>query len=282
MTDRTLDEAEAENAGLRLKLAGEQGKIKQMAFAGVTKAVGERQVEVIISTSDEDRDRDVVVPAGISLKNYNKNPIVLFQHDARRPVARTIALSIGSSEVMARAQFPAAGMCEDSDEVYNLVKEMILNTASIGFIPKVWEPRMPEAPWAGQTYKEVELVEWSFVSVPSNPNAVVIGRSLGQELGKFFSWTSPEGLTFGQIERMTSEEVHLQIWKLVDGTYLPSEEKMCFPAEQAAVELAAFQGFNAPEQKSEETACAGDEEARKSAKARLRAVQALRLRTNEI
>ena len=42
---------------------------------------------IVINTADVDRDRDRVMPSGVKLDNYSKNPIVQWAHDYRSPWA---------------------------------------------------------------------------------------------------------------------------------------------------------------------------------------------------
>lgn len=280
MADRTLEEAEAEIKKLEDAKKSEQSGMKKMAFAGVTKDLGEREVEVVITTDQEDRDKDIVEPKGIGLAAYNKNPVVLFQHSAAMPVARTVKLDVYGDRLIARAKFVRTGVSQKADEVYGLIQDGIINAASIGFLPKVWEPRNRDAPWGGQLFKETELLEWSFVSIPSNSGALIIGRSLGQEVGKFYSWAGEAGLAFGQMKSLTEEEVHLEIWKFEGEVWSKTEECQMFPAAEAATALSPFKGFEIEEEKNENSPCTDDEDACIAKAARLRACDALRLRTN--
>lgn len=257
--------------------APEAAQMKRVSYSGVTKALGNREVEVVISTESEDRDKDIVIAAGIGLANYNRNPIVLFQHNPSKPVARTIQLTLMQGQMVARAQFPEAGMVEDADEVYGLIKAEIINAASVGFIPKEWEPRDKERPWGGQLYKKCDLLEWSFVSIPANPEAIIIGRSLETvAVGKFFSWAGESGLAFGQVKSAGENEIALTVWEMTDAGYVPSETTKVFAAGEAATALAPFKGFAEPEKSADDSPCAGAA-LTGIADSRLRAIKALRL-----
>ena len=48
-------------------------------------AVGELEVEAVISTAAVARDGHIFVPQGAKLDNYRKNPVVLWQHDTMQP-----------------------------------------------------------------------------------------------------------------------------------------------------------------------------------------------------
>jgi len=149
------------------------------AFAGgVTKAVGERQVRVVVSTPTVDRSGDVVEVAGIDLTAYRNNPVVLYQHDHDEPVARCIEIGLKGAALEALVQFPPEKTAEKSDEVYGLIKAGVINAASIGFIPKEYDYIDPKEPWSGRRFSSCEMLEFSFVSVPCNPDALIVERGL--------------------------------------------------------------------------------------------------------
>lgn len=137
-----------------------------------------RTVEVICSTSAPDRIGDVIVQDGINTTRYKQNPVVLWGHDADRPVARAEKVFLQNGQLRAVASFPPAGEDADSDWVYGKIKNNLVNAVSIGFIPREWEPCDPKNPWDGYKYLESEMVEFSFVSVPMNAEALIVGRSL--------------------------------------------------------------------------------------------------------
>lgn len=136
-----------------------------------------RTIEVICSTSAPDRIGDVIVQEGIDLTAYKANPVVLWGHDSDRPVARAEKVWVQNGQLRALAEFPPEGADPDADWVYGKVKNRLVNAVSIGFIPREWEPVDVKAPWDGYKYLESEMVEFSFVSVPMNAEALVVGRS---------------------------------------------------------------------------------------------------------
>jgi HK97 family phage prohead protease len=150
----------------------------QKDFASVTKAVGERQIRVIVSTADVDRSGDIVDPNGIDFTAYRNNPVVLYQHDHDEPIARCVEVGVVNGRVEALVQFPEAGAAEKSDEVYNLIKAGVLNAVSIGFIPLEYSYMDPKEPWSGRRFTKSEIIEFSVVSVPANANALIIERKI--------------------------------------------------------------------------------------------------------
>jgi HK97 family phage prohead protease len=137
-----------------------------------------REVTVICSTESVDRIGDVVVQNGIDLRNFQKNPVVLWGHDSDRPVARATSIGVINGKLQATVQFPSPGEDPDADWVYGKVKNRLVNAVSIGFLPREWEPVDPKEPWDGYRFTESELCEFSFVSVPMNAEALIVGRSI--------------------------------------------------------------------------------------------------------
>jgi HK97 family phage prohead protease len=146
--------------------------MRRMMPPAVTKAVGERQVRVIASTLAEDRMGDIVRVEGIDLSRYNN--VVLFNHDPNMAVARAEEIGVAEGELRALVQFPPEGTSENSDEVYRLIKAGVINSTSIGFMPRKATRREPD----GYDFTESELLEFSFVAVPANPEARIVERSL--------------------------------------------------------------------------------------------------------
>lgn len=120
------------------------------------------------STNDIDRDGDIVTadawkePAALS--NYLNNPIILSQHNHNEPIGKMVG-----HEIDARGLKITAEISKSAGRTYQLVKEGILKTFSIGF----W---IKDADWSASAdaflIKAVELFEVSVVSVPANQSAV--------------------------------------------------------------------------------------------------------------
>jgi HK97 family phage prohead protease len=147
-------------------------------FAGNGEVVGARQVLSIVSSEPRDRMGDVILQDGIDYSDFMRGGgTVLWQHDANYPVARTLSVVKGC--LTALAQFPPEGTSEKSDECYRLIREGVVNSTSIGFIPVEWEFLEKNRPGSGVLFREVQMLEFSYVSIPANPDALVIAKSLG-------------------------------------------------------------------------------------------------------
>lgn len=140
--------------------------------------------EIIITTEEKDRDRDIVRATGGKIENYLRNPVVLLFHDyADFPVARTLSLEIMPGRgIKATFQFPPWGTYERADIARKLYVAKFLNAASIGFIPEESIPLEKDRPWGPQDFVLWELLEWSLCGVPSNQSALAV-RSVGNAAG---------------------------------------------------------------------------------------------------
>jgi len=154
-----------------------------------------RILRFTISTAAVDRDRDTIDPQGWDLKNFKKNPVVLWAHNYHEPpVARSIQHKIvevkaagpdKSSKLISTAEFMPQEMNEKSHMVHQMLKGGFLNATSVGFQPKEWvfnEERK------GVDFSKQELLEYSIVPVPSNPEALIEARSAGINTGPYLEW----------------------------------------------------------------------------------------------
>ena len=146
---------------------------KFLSSTTTTTGLDERQVRVVASTPAVDRAGDVVVAQGIDLAAYKANPVILWNHDPGSPIARCVEIGVNAGQLEAVAQFPPEGTDPLADRVYGLIKAGVVNATSIGFAP------VEETPikGGGVTVSRSELWEFSFVSVPANPEALVVERS---------------------------------------------------------------------------------------------------------
>jgi len=170
------------------------GEVLLKSYRGdIVKRVDEenRTVEFIISTADVDRDNDTIEVAGWDLKSFKKNPVVLFGHDhGGLPVAKAPNVKIEDGKLVSGpTQFPEKGTFPFADTVFEMLKQGFLNSVSAGFIAK--DSHMNEER-GGVDFLKQELIEFSVVPVPSNPNALVQARSKGIDtapLAEFYKAT---------------------------------------------------------------------------------------------
>lgn len=131
-----------------------------------------REVDVIISSETMDRDLDVVRAGGIKLENYRKNPIVLWSHDSfSPPIGKALEVKVVGKKVVAKVKFA-------DNPIWELVKDGFIKSISIGFsvLDSRFATKNDRAIFGKELNRVInksELIEFSFVNVPSNVNAVV-------------------------------------------------------------------------------------------------------------
>lgn len=134
--------------------------------------------EYVMSDASVDRYGDIVDPAGWDLKHFKKNPIALFGHSSGFPIGKWKDLRVEGGKLMGKLDLLAKGASQRVDEIRALIEAGILRAVSVGFRPLAAEPLNPKEPWGPQKYTKQELVECSVVSIPANPNALAVAKSL--------------------------------------------------------------------------------------------------------
>ncbi len=152
--------------------------IRMARRADIAQASDDRMITVTISTQTIGRDDLMMVSEGVDLQAYRSNPVVLWQHNPDWPVARTVDIGVIGDDLVARVQFPAEGVSEQCDEIYGLIKAGIINAASTGVEIRDVEPVDPAQPKGAMRILRCELQEFSFVSIPAVPDALITERAL--------------------------------------------------------------------------------------------------------
>jgi hypothetical protein len=152
---------------------------------------GPSEAIALITTARVDRDGEVVVPNGIELGNYRRNPIVQWGHakglphegDAGLPVGKNLWIkpSRDGYGLVAKHEFDlghefSAGIC-------GKIKRGFLSCYSITFQPLEYGPptreeiaKNPSWKDAKTIYRKTELIEYSVVAMPANVDAVTLAK----------------------------------------------------------------------------------------------------------
>lgn len=148
-------------------------------LGSIIKSVDEKEgtLTALVSTASVDRMDEVLEPAGADLKNYRKNPIVLWAHDySMPPIGKAVWVKKTKEGILSKVKFATT---EFAKEIFELYKEGFMNAFSVGFIPKdsVKGDTEKGEPW--RTYTKWEMLEYSAVPVPANPEALSLAIQKG-------------------------------------------------------------------------------------------------------
>ena len=129
---------------------------------------GSVNIRGLASTNSMDRVGDVInhdawTKSG-GLENFEKNPIILFNHDYNKPIGRATSMEVNTDGLELGAK-----ISKSAGEIKDLIKDGVLGAFSVGF-------RVKDAVYNEETdgleIKDAELFEVSVVSVPANQTAM--------------------------------------------------------------------------------------------------------------
>ena len=155
--------------------------MKKLVFNSELKEIdpNERTITALVSTAAIDRMDEVLDPEGADLKNFRKNPVVLWAHTYDMPpIGKALWIKNSKDGLLSKVKFAPTAF---ADEIFGLFKEGFLKAFSVGFLPRKWtspetksdkkEPR--------RVYTDWELLEYSAVPVPANPEALALAIQKG-------------------------------------------------------------------------------------------------------
>lgn len=151
------------------------------------KDLGENELIMIGSTAGIDRDGESIDPTAWDLKQFKKNPVILPQHDYRKPaIGKAKDVKMVDGKLTFKIEFPEDGVNPEADIYRKLYKSGFMNASSVGFIGKEWvDGDGKKSPF--RKFTKVELLELSLVSIPANPEAITQAKAfLNDEEIKFF------------------------------------------------------------------------------------------------
>jgi HK97 family phage prohead protease len=157
-----------------------------------------RILEFIGSTAAVDRYGDIIEPAGWDLKNYKKNPVFLWGHNySMPPIGKAVSVKVTDDALVFQIQFATAEEYAFADTIYRLYLGGFLKATSVGFQDLEREPiidKKNEGRQTGWHFLKQELYELSGVTVPANPDAIMMAVQKGiitQEEAAGFPQDSP-------------------------------------------------------------------------------------------
>ena len=143
--------------------------------------VENRTAEFIISDDTKDRHNTVLDVDGWHLDNYNKNGIVGYQHDVygEDQANPDNVIGIGKAEMrdgklIGIVTFEPENINPLAEKIFQKVQFGTLRATSVGFNPLEQGEfrKMEDSDAEIYHYGKRDLLEFSIVNIPSNPNAV--------------------------------------------------------------------------------------------------------------
>lgn len=150
------------------------------------KAFAEKVEGKLLAVASEeitDRDGDVISIDGWDLKNFKKNPVLMWLHmmdGSTLPIGKANGIGIresgGKRKLMFEPEFHE--ITDEARTIKQMFDEGYLRAFSVGFQPKEWEKISQDGEFPPKyKYTKQELIEISAVPIPSLPTAVIVSES---------------------------------------------------------------------------------------------------------
>ena len=163
------------------------GKKVYKSYRAETKAIEDKEgyIKAVVSTEAIDRDGEVILSKawGNTLGEFMKHPVLLSSHDYNdltKQLGEWVSLKVTDEGLEGIAKYYINKGNAEADWGYELAKNG-QSAYSVGFMCKdfVEGGTTQNGKEPNRTYTEVELLEISQVSVPSNRESLVTMRSKG-------------------------------------------------------------------------------------------------------
>lgn len=156
--------------------------IRKTLMAETTVSAG--RFTATISTDSIDRDGEVMVPQGMNSTDFERNPVVFWNHDYSMPVAKGLSLTRNDRSVVAVSEF--ASRPADfvgpffPDFARALVEQGVVKGVSVGFMPMADGMRKATpadrdryGDGVERVYSKWKLLEFSLAPLPANQDALI-------------------------------------------------------------------------------------------------------------
>jgi hypothetical protein len=135
----------------------------------------------VASSNREDRYGDIIEQSW-ELADFWRNPVFLWGHQSSQtPIGwvREFAPNHEQTRTVARVEFLPEGTDAFVDKLFRLTQIKALRAVSVGFVPLEAEDRYDDdRHWIGYRFLRSQLIELSLCTVPANPDAVSLARSI--------------------------------------------------------------------------------------------------------
>lgn len=191
-----------------------------------------RTIRFVLSDSSVARDGHTLATSGWDISSYQKNPVVLFGHDAghvNSVIGRMSSITTRGDQLVGDVEFMPGDVNPAAETVYQMVRQGYLNAVSVGFIPQDGVPARGRGPGAYDFSKQ-ELLEVSVVPVPALPTALAEARAAGIDTAPIVAWAKRimETSAMANINRAAAD------WKCAAATDLPTSSVETWDGPAAA------------------------------------------------
>ena len=150
------------------------------------KTTQDKPIKFVASTASPDRYGDVVDQKGWDLSAYNRNPVVLFNHNpSQMPIGKGKAY-VENEQLMLEVEFDQKD--DMAKTIEQKVRDGFINAVSVGFQPSktISRSSLPsDHPYHGKSgsyFQASELLEVSIVTIPAN-NEATLSKQFSREIG---------------------------------------------------------------------------------------------------
>jgi HK97 family phage prohead protease len=163
------------------KTIGHKGQaVKEYGSALCVKSIDteNRQIRVLASSADLDRDREKILPTAFKelLGTYKSNPVFLAAHTHRSDdgsptvIGKAVKIWFNKKGLWAIIEFAKTELAE---KYWQLYRDGFMKAVSIGFMVIEHKDEYDEKHGRIRVITKAELYEISAVAVPANPQALV-------------------------------------------------------------------------------------------------------------
>ena len=211
---------------------------KQNPGSEDVKASDDSKITFVASSSNIDRYGDVINQKGWDLDNYQKNPVVLLNHDSNQ-------LPIGKGNVYLRDDKLVIDVEFDTEdprakEVKRKAEKGYMNAVSVGFRPiesmarADLEKDHPHYGQRGMYYTKQELLEVSIVTIPANGEATMLKNMKSEMLEEIKSYIDSQLVVNKHILSVREEDDKyiVEFAKVNNESSMDEEEEMAMDEEE--------------------------------------------------
>ena len=136
----------------------------------------ENKEEFVMSDFGLNRLGMKIDPKGWLLKNYKKNPVILWNHDDRRPsIGKMSNVRVENNKLLGKAEFDSTDPFAVSIE--QKLAAGYLTSGSVGFKTIKVEMKESKDQEPILISREQELFEWSIVNIPALTSAIIKNKT---------------------------------------------------------------------------------------------------------